>query len=166
MVERKQVKTKVEFGEMTCMGVARWRGPPYEHGNRFCLMLDESNQGVIGPFSVLNMHQENLEEALGRFLEDGKVWITAWLQGERGGWCLIQDGRIPHDWYLNPVIWRGMPSEEIARDILDSIGDGDPHGEIERWIDPDAYWNKRGYTILRGTVAGHDLGDLVILQPS
>ena len=128
--ERKKVPAFV--GMRSLVGVGKDR--PVSWGNYFWL---HSGQRVA------NFWAENLEAANGRFLDDGLVEIVEWPSGI----AVIDDARIPSDWYYDKMCWAGgtRPSLEIAREMFEVRG-GDKHGELEQWSDPKSYWARRGGT--------------------
>jgi hypothetical protein len=132
------IKVSAEVGMTSLIGVSG--NAPYAWGNYFALK---------DPYiRVLNFWAENLKAAVDRhFLADGLVQIRMWEweteQGKRHV-CIIEDERIPADWYYQKLCFTGgggIPTE-VARDIYAIVGD--PDNELERFIDPEMYYAKRG----------------------
>ncbi len=159
MANPEYLKVPVEIGEQTCIGgVIGQTEPPFLHGNRFYLIIHQPRHLVV---PVLNMTAENLDAAANGWmkdehwwhtpiLEDGKVWTSLWEEDNRH-WCLINDGRIPADWYEKKLTWfGGDPSLDLATAIYEKFG-GDQYGELERWTDEKSYWMKRGWEYTEGS---------------
>ena len=123
--EDKELEIKCSF--MSCIGVGG--SPPHAWGNYFAL----------GPIRVLNMWWENLEAADKRFNLGGIVRARVYSE-----WCLIDDDRIPKEWYYNKLCFTGSraPSKEIAKDMYEFLGD--PANEYEQFENPHEYHRKRG----------------------
>jgi hypothetical protein len=111
--------------------------PPHSWGNYFSLYDpgDESGWGL----RVWNFWAENLKAAKHQFLDDGLVEIIRYTNG-----CIIDDPRIPKDWYYNKLCFTGGPqcSLEEATEIYSIVGD--PNNELEQFTDPVSYYAKRG----------------------
>jgi hypothetical protein len=109
--------------------------PPHGHGNYFWLRA--------GP-RVVNFWAENLTEANKQFNLNGQVRIKRYKTAD-GDWCLIDDERIPKNWYCKKLCFTGgkSPAFDIIKDMYDHIGD--PDNEIEYHIDPVSYYEKRGH---------------------
>jgi hypothetical protein len=90
---------------------------------------------------VLNMWEENLEDAVGKFLPDGLVKVR-----DYGEVLLVIDDRIPSNYYYNKCCFTGCGkvSLEIARNVYETLGD--PTNELLQFIDPKAYHEARGET--------------------
>jgi len=111
--------------------------PPHSWGNYFWLADDSTD------VRVMNMWMENLEHAATEFLKGDKVKAVVYRdQGK--AWCLIDDDRIPADYYYNKLCFTGGPTPtlDVARAAYERVGD--PENELEQFIDPAAYWKKRG----------------------
>lgn len=128
------------IGGMSLIGVGG--KPPHSWGNYFSLW--------DGP-RVLNFWAENLTAADEQFNLGGKVKIRRYRDENRDV-CIIDDPRIPKEWYYNKLCFTGSGggvSFEIAKDIYEYLGD--PDNELERFTDPVSYYKKRGGTYHPGT---------------
>lgn len=113
---------------------------PLSWGNYFALSEPE--------VYVLNFWAENLEEAVKRFLKDGLVQIRLYkfeVSGVERQVCIIDDPRIPTDWYYNQLCFTGNGSRltaEVAKEIYDYLGD--PNNQYEQFSDPEMYYARQG----------------------
>jgi hypothetical protein len=138
VIKVETLKVSPAIGEMSLIGV---RGrPPHPFGNYFSLR----HEGL----RVLNFWAENLKGATA-FLPDGQLQIRVWSWEEHPGCrpgkvCIIDDPRIPADWYYNKLCFTGfgVPPIEIARQIYAHLGD--PYNEFERFTDSEMYWARKG----------------------
>ena len=143
-------RTKIKLGVVkkvrayvSCKSLIYSRGTfPLSWGNYFWIDTD---------IRVLNFWSENLEELVRRkILDDGMVEVISY----NDEYCIIDDSRIPEDWYYNKLCTTGgySPSIEIAKEIYDYLGD--PDNEFEKYIDPVSYYIKRGkeYDIKTGII--------------
>jgi hypothetical protein len=125
---RKKVAARV--GSMSLIGVGG--EPPYGWGNYFDLRN--------GP-RVWNFWAENLQALVENgTLDDGMVDIIEYPSGG----CIIDDRRIPKDWYYNKLCFTGgsRPTKEEAQEIYTYLGD--PTNEYEQFVAPVSYYKKRG----------------------
>jgi hypothetical protein len=135
MIEEKYIEARV--ASMSLIGVGKER--PCGWGNYFWF-TDESR--------CLNMWAENLKSAKDRFLTDGLVKVRRYTaeEGNKKGcsWSIVIDDRIPGDWLYNKLCTTGgwPPPLEFAKDMYEILGD--PTYELERYIDPEMYYAKRG----------------------
>ena len=129
-------KIRASIGCMSLIGTGSQR--PVSWGNYFWFSEDEGRS-----LRCLNMWAENLEEACKRFLPDGMVMVATW-RGDRGGFAIIVDERIPKDWLYQKLCFTGGygPSIQQAREMYELVGD--PDNELEQFTDPVAYYAKRG----------------------
>jgi hypothetical protein len=143
-VETKSIAPAVAMHSLIGTGPER----PCGWGNYFS--LHDKGRAV----RVLNMWMENLEDATNKFLDDGLVKIRLYRDGERA-WCLIDDPRIPADYYYNKLCFTGAPHPpfEVVCDAYAHLGD--PHNELEQFTDPASYYAKRGgrYNAESGSVS-------------
>jgi hypothetical protein len=98
-------------------------------------------------YRCVNFWAENLEALVkNKTLEDGMVDCVVFVEPTKGKYAVIDDKRIPKDWYYNKFCFTGgyRPSLEIAREMY-SIH-GDPTNELEKWTDPVSYHAKRNET--------------------
>jgi hypothetical protein len=118
--------------------------PPHSWGNYFWL---EAKNIMDHGTRVLNFWAENLEAAKKRFLTDGAVTIKRYED-----WCIIDDRRIPNDWYYNKLCFTGggCPPVEQLKELYEYLGD--PTNELEQFTDPESYYKKRGATYKNGTI--------------
>jgi hypothetical protein len=125
-------KYRASIGIMSLVGVSGT--PPHLFGNYFGL--------ADGP-RVVNFWAENLKAAKSRFLSDGMVRVRQYTEGQKK-WVLIDDDRIPSDWYYDKLCFTGSirPPIEILEDMYKFHGD--PNFELEKYTDPVSYYNKRG----------------------
>lgn len=137
---------RAAVGMMSLVGVHG--EAPHAWGNYFSLAYTD--------LRVLNFWAENLEAAVQQgFLHDGQVQVRAWEwetpHGKRKA-CIIEDERIPKDWYYNKLCFTGgpWPPMEIAKQMYEILGD--PDNEFEQFTDPELYharrggiWNPRGF---------------------
>lgn len=115
---------------------------PVGWGNYFSLALAGEPNGL----RICNFWWENLEAAKSRFLTDGKVHVQVWTEADGRKFGIIDDARIPEDWYYNKMCWTGYgrPSLETAREMY--AVRKDPTNELEVFTDPHSYHKKRGGT--------------------
>lgn len=123
-------------GEMSLIGVHG--NAPHAHANYFWLSCGSR---------VLNFWAENLEAAVKQFDID-KIWIRRY-KGEGYDVCLVDDGRIPREWYLDELCFTGckIPPLEVLKDIF-YFGDVHYRGfanDLERFTDPASYYAKKGW---------------------
>lgn len=149
-------------GMQSLVGVSG--SPPYSFGNYFSINNpDSSGIQSLDKYRVWNFWAENLKAAVPLFLLDGKVRVRyyEWVNKNnlRLSGVVIDDPRIPNDWYYPKMCFTGSwtPPIEIAQDIY--ALHGDPSNELEKWTDEDAYYKKRGYEVRR--VPGGDYSILV-----
>jgi hypothetical protein len=104
----------------------------YDKNNRF--------EGI----RCLNFWAENLQEAVRRFLPDGLVEVISY---ENDRFAIIDDSRIPENWYYNRLCFTGgyRPTLETAIEIYGYLGD--EHYELEQFIDAKSYHAKRGWEL-------------------
>jgi hypothetical protein len=132
-----EIETKVV--PVTCVmnsliGTGRER--PVSWGNYFWIGIDG------GSARVANMWWENLEHAAKTFTSnDVRVRI---YRDDKRVWCLIDDDRIPTDYYYNKLCFTGGPgiTREMAADMYSHLGD--PENEFEQFTDTKEYHRKRG----------------------
>jgi len=114
---------------------------PHRWGNYFALAVPE--------IRVLNFWAENLKAAVKQgILSDGYVQVRVYTwekEGQTYKACIVDDPRIPQDWYYNKLCYTGSrkPPVEIAKEIYDYLGD--PDNELEQFTDPAMYHAKRGW---------------------
>lgn len=125
----KKVKARVTGSSLIGVGEER----PTSWGNYFNLKEGR----------VLNFWAENLETAVDRFLTDGMVNVRIYSDTNNRNFIIIDDDRIPKDWYYNKLCFTGYgrPSKEVAKEIFDHLGD--PTNEMEFYDDPVLYYRKR-----------------------
>jgi hypothetical protein len=112
--------------------------PPYKRANYF--WLDCGSR-------VLNFWAENLEAAVKRFSLD-KVRIRRY-KGEGFDVCLIDDSRIPEDWYSKELCFTNYKSLpiEVLKDIF-WFGENNYRpfkNDLEMFTDPISYYTKKGW---------------------
>lgn len=131
----------IRIGLQSLIGVCG--NAPHSWGNYFEL---------AGYGRVVNFWSENLRAANRFFKLDDSVKIRTYFDGERK-YVLIDDDRIPKDWYYNKLCFTGMwqPSVDVARYMYEYLGD--PTFEFERFTDPVSYYAKRGGVYKAGTVS-------------
>lgn len=149
---KETISVPAKVGGMSLIGVGPLR--PTSWGNYFWLASGER---------VLNFWAENLTAAVEQFLPDGMVTIVkyTWVAKAYGDplkmvtntACIIQDERIPPEWYYNKLCSTGgtRPSAEVAQDIFAILGD--PYNESEQYTDPVSYYAKRGGLYRDGCVS-------------
>lgn len=132
-VETKNLPTRAVRYSLIGTGNAR----PVSWGNYFWLA-----DGAVA-VRVMNMWMENLDAASDQYLDGGEVRARIYRDGGEA-WCLIDDDRIPQNYYYNKLCFTGgtKPTLDVARDAYAHVGD--PDYELEQFIDPAAYWKKRG----------------------
>lgn len=123
-------------GEMSLVGVHG--KPPHAHANYFWLTCGSR---------VLNFWAENLEAAVKQFDID-EVHIRRY-KGEGFDVCLIDDWRIPQDWYLKELCFTGsrVPPVEVLEDIF-WFGETrylSFQNDLQRFTDPANYYAKKGW---------------------
>jgi hypothetical protein len=123
--------------------------PPHRHGNYHDIRVGK-NYNV----RVLNMWLENARHAAKTFC-DGEVRVRLY-EGANYTWCLIDDERIPADYYYNKLCFTGgrMPPAYVALDMYEHLGD--PDNEYEQFTDPTTYHGRRGfeYNAEHGFISG------------
>ena len=109
--------------------------------------LSHANYFWLGNTRILNFWIENLKEANIRFDLKNEVKIR-----DYGKVAIIDDERIPKEWYHNELCCTGGPrlTVEQAKDIYEYLGD--PTNEFEQYVDPKSYWEKRGATYSNGYI--------------
>jgi hypothetical protein len=124
--EDKYIKAVSTGGSLIGTGTSR----PVSWGNYF--YMGEHKR-------VLNMWEENLEDAVGKFLLDGLVKVR-----DYGDVLIVIDDRIPSNYYYNKCCFTGCGkvSLEIAKNIYETLGD--PTNELLQFIDPHKYHEIRG----------------------
>jgi hypothetical protein len=135
-------KVPAQVASQSLVGAGKER--PCEWGNYFDLLVEGKGRRLI---RVLNFWAENLTHLTNTgVLEDGLVQIY-----DYGLWCIIQDPRIPQNYYYNRCCFTGstLPTINIARSIYEILSD--PSNEIELWTDPESYYEKRGSVYDRKT---------------
>lgn len=124
---------KAQIGGMSMIGPGRER--PTSWGNYFWLRDPQ--------YRVVNFWAENLEALVDTgILADGMVRVKVYDKK----WCLIDDDCVPGPaWYHDDLCFTGgyVPDLEILQDMYDTHGD--PNNEIERYVNPKSYYEKRGH---------------------
>jgi len=143
MIETKMLPIRCACQSLIGVGWKR----PVSWGNYFWLYDDES-----GSIRILNMWWENLEALtyahnsfLAAPIQDRVVEVRIYTdQKMKRRWGIVTDKRVPSEYLYNKLCYTGylMPTEEIAKNIYDLLGD--PTNEFEQYTDPVAYWEKRG----------------------
>ena len=125
-IEEKYITPQIEGGSLIGVGGTA----PHSWGNYFWMN---------GGKRVLNMWMENLEDAIQKFLPDGKVKVR-----DYGSCLIIIDDRIPKEYYSNKLCFTGARdvTKEIAEDAYKTLGD--PENEFEQFTNPKEYHRKRG----------------------
>lgn len=167
-IVRETLKVPVDIAMHSLVGI-HGRAFPLSFGNYFA--LEGTTPGSI--LRVANFWAENLVEASRQFLEDGMVRIVmwSWTEMDRGSSktynasiCVIDDERIPPDWYYNQMCFTGgkRPPLEVATEMYAIRGD--ETYELERFIDPEMYYAKRGevYSDVMISRSTGDTAELVI----
>lgn len=138
MIKVETLKVSPAVGGTSLIGVHGQ--PPHPWANYFSLRHEY--------LRVLNFWAENLEGAT-PFLTDGQVQIRKWSWDVEdaacdGAVCIIDDSRIPANWYHNDLCFTGygFPPVEVARQIYEHLGD--PNNEFERFTDSEMYYARRG----------------------
>lgn len=154
--EIKMVSAKVGFRSL--VGINTNNPPPYSFGNYFSLATGETFAGL----RVFNFWAENLAEAARQFLTDGLVQVRVWeweVDGRKIEACLIDDPRIPADWYHNTMCFTGFgrPPKDVAVEMYTIKGD--PTNELEYWGDPEMYYARRGQRWMGNGVVSWCAGD-------
>jgi len=132
------LKVEAKVGMMSMIGTSDEY--PLRWGNYFCFRKPE--------IRVLNFWAENLQELVERkILDDGMVQIRLYewdVAGTKAQACIIDDPRIPAEWYYNNLCFTGSrkPSVEIAQEIYGYLGD--PNNELEQFTDSEMYHARRG----------------------
>ena len=115
---------------------------PVPWGNYFWLDAGKTSDSQ---YRVVNMWAENLIHAIQFLGEDKTVRCLVWDCGmQRGKYVLIQDPRIPEEYYYNKLCFTGNwpPDVPTAKEMYEIVGD--PEGELEQFTDPKSYHAKRG----------------------
>lgn len=124
------------IGSMSLVGVHG--KAPHAHANYFWLTCGSR---------VLNFWAENLTAAAKQFnMEQVKIRR---YKGEDYDVCLIDDGRIPEEWYLKELCFTGshIPPIEVLKDIF-HFGDTNYisfKNDLEKFTDPASYYAKKGW---------------------
>lgn len=124
------------IGGMSLIGVHGT--PPHAHANYFSLTCGSR---------VLNFWAENLTAAAKQFnLTTVKIRR---YKGDGYDVCLIDDVRIPREWYLTELCFTGsrIPPIEVLKDIF-HFGDNNCirfKNDLERFTDPASYYTKKGW---------------------
>jgi hypothetical protein len=139
--EYKTLEAKV--GTMSLIGTGHSR--PVSWGNYFWLSK--------GP-RIVNFWAENLESAVSLFLSDGMVRVRVYTDGDKD-FGLIDDDRIPEDWYYKKLCFTGgyLPSEAILKDMYEYSGTIE---EMEQHTDPVSYYAKKGIEAKVSKIKGDD----------
>jgi len=133
-----KVKLKAQVGMQSLVGCSGKF--PRSYGNYFSFASNYAR--------CLNMWAENLEEATKRFLPDGLVEGWLFIEQQKtfeAKWFIVDDPRIPSEWLNSKICWTGASSPndiEIIREMYSIVGD--PNNEVEQFIDPKSYHEKRG----------------------
>jgi hypothetical protein len=141
------------IGVMSLVGIMR-KEYPLEFGNYFSFAADRETTLNGRDIRCLNFWAENLAEAARRFLPDGQVQVIIYTIDNRYRWAIIDEDRIPKDWYNNKLCLTGCaaPPVEFAKEMHEYLGD--PTNELEQYTDPKSYWAKRGWRYLgNGVIA-------------
>lgn len=153
MVEVKMLP--IRCAGMSLVGIGPRR--PTSWGNYFSLYYAADTQPPVHDLDydrvrILNMWWENLEALtrphnsfLAASIQNGAVEVKIYTDPEtKYRWGIVIDKRVPPEYLYNKLCFTGgrMPTEEIARDIYNILGD--PNNEIEQYTDPVAYYEKRG----------------------
>jgi hypothetical protein len=140
VIKSEILKVNPAVGMMSCVGIRA--SPPVAFGNYFSLR----HEGL----RVLNFWAENMKAAQ-QFLDDGLVQIRVYSWDDedhvtkgKGRCCIIDDPRIPPNWYYNKLCYTGFgrPPQEVGRLIFEYLGD--PTNEYECYTDPQMYYARRG----------------------
>lgn len=150
--KEQMISTKV--GRLSLIGTGRER--PVSWGNYFWVRPEESDKTDRSDIRILNMWAENLESAVVEFNLGNE--ILALVHDDA---AVIIDPRIPDNWKYNKLCFTG--GSGLKTDVVESLREiythlGDPTNEFEQFIDPVAYWSKRGGTYHNGIVS-YKLGD-------
>ena len=135
----------IKCGTMSLIGAMGER--PLSWGNYFWLQA--------GP-RVANFWWENLEAADTQFSLGGMVKVRRYRIASENNrpadYCLIDDDRIPKDWYYNKLCFTGTypPPIEVIEDMYAYLGD--PNNELEQYINPESYWEKHDATYKNGII--------------
>lgn len=163
MTEPKRISTRAVVGMMSLVGIGGASDPsryPLSFGNYFSLVYESTRENPWDGLRVANFWAENLREAAGRFLHDGMVSVLMWeWEGKNKDkyfplrTCIIDDPRIPAEWYHNKMCWTGSyrPPLEVAQQMYAVRGDAT--NELEEWTDPVSYYAKRGGVYRNGIVS-------------
>ena len=104
---------------------------PVKHGNYF----------YLNNYRVLNFWKENLIAANEKFDLKDKISI---LKNIESNHCVIDDSKIPIEWYHNKLCFTGVLVKiEHIKELYDYFGD--PDNNFEQFVDPKSYWQKRDY---------------------
>jgi hypothetical protein len=129
---------------------------PLSFGNYFALVHADVGAHKWDGWRINNFWAENLTEAAKRFLQDNLVRVQVWRwtkdgkdrEGKErtvsGLNAIIDDARIPAEWYHNKMCWTGgaLPPLEVAQQMYAVRGDAT--NELEMWTNPVSYYAKRG----------------------
>lgn len=129
----KNVYVSTKIGGQSLVGVSG--EAPHSWGNYFSLR--EGSR-------VVNFWSENLEAANLQFGLNGHVKVRKYTSSLKISYVLIDDARIPADWYYNKLCFTGCysPPIDVIKDMFDYLGD--PDNEFEKYTDPESYYFKRG----------------------
>ena len=97
-MEAKTVAARIGMTSLVGIGGIKY---PLSFGNYFALSSGQY---------VLNFWAENFNEAVRRFLDDGSVRVLV-----SGALCIIDDDRIPADWYNEKLYCCGIsqPNRDV-----------------------------------------------------
>lgn len=143
----KVVYLKAKVGMQSLIGASSKR--PTSWGNYFWLDDGKLRTDYGMQYRVANMWSENLEHARDNFLQTEQnknvVRCLMWDCGpQRGKFVLIQDDRIPADYYYQKLCFTGgfPPDLDSLREMYAIVGD--PNNELEQYTDPEKYHAARG----------------------
>lgn len=151
MIKIEVLKVAAVVGCRSLVGVNKDLPAPYSFGNYFSLDTEPE-------LRVLNFWAENLTAAVKSYLLDGQVQVRVYswdstdsANARAARCCIIDDERIPANWYNNKMCYTGfgLPPAEVARHIYDYVGD--PDNEYEHFTDPEMYYAKRGQYYRKGS---------------
>ena len=154
---KRQMFLPAEIGMRSLVGInPLTRTFPYGFGN-YMSFAGVGNDDLTDKYRCVNFWAENLEEARRRFLLDGKVSVLYYEWNKTTGadpirirpvsQVLVNDPRIPADWYLTEFCFTGTyrPPLEVAIDMYSNVP-GDHSDKLEEWTDPVAFHKKKGGT--------------------